>query len=93
MIEIFFEGFASGGGEAVFGAGDASFKKLGAADVVGFLKFAGVDAEIPVSGFEQALEIVEAERIVDGESADNAEAETLVNQAIELRQFGGTSGA
>ena len=55
---------------------------------MGFLELAGVDAEVAVCGFEHAFEIVEAEGIVGGEGADDAEAYPLVNQAIELGEFG-----
>ena len=58
---------------------------------MGFFEFAGVDAEVAVSGFEDALEVVEAEGIVGGEGADDAEADALVNQAVELGEFGGSA--
>ena len=48
-----------------------------------------MDAEVAVGGLEHALEIVEAERFVGGEGADDAEADALVNQAIEFGKFGG----
>jgi hypothetical protein len=92
LIEIFGEGAASGGGEAVFGAGDAAFEKLYAGNVLGFFEFAGVDAEVAVGGFEDALEVVEAEGIVGGEGADDAEADALVDQAVEFGEFGGEGG-
>jgi hypothetical protein len=89
LIEIFGEGAAAGGGEAVLSAGDAAFEKLYARDVLGFLELAGVDAEVAVGGFEDTLEVVEAEGIVGGKGADDAEADTLVNEAIEFGEFGG----
>ena len=46
-----------------------------AGDVAGLFELARVDAEVAVGGFEQAAEVVEAERVVDGERADDAEAE------------------
>jgi hypothetical protein len=48
-----------------------------------------VDAEVAVGSFEHAFEVVEAERLVRGEGADDAEADTLVNEAVELREFWG----
>ena len=51
-----------------------------------------MDAEIAVGGFEHALEVVEAERLVGGESADDAEANALVNEAIKFGEFGGAGG-
>ena len=87
LVEVLGEGAAAGGGQAVFGARDAPLKKLDAGDVLRFLEFAGVNAEIAVGGFEDALEVVEAERIVGREGADDAEANALVNQAVEFREF------
>jgi hypothetical protein len=92
LIEVFGEGAAAGRGEAIFGAGDAAFEELYAGNVLGFFELAGVDAEIAVGGFEHALKVVEAEGIVSGEGADDAEADALVNQAIELGEFGGDGG-
>ena len=92
MVEVFGEGAAAGGGEAIFGAGDAAFEKFYAGDVLGLFEFAGVDTEIAVGGFEDALEVVEAKGIVGGEGADDAEADALVNEAVELGEFGGAGG-
>jgi len=88
LIEVFGESAAAGGGEAIFGAGDAAFEKLYAGNVLGFLELAGVDAEIAVGGLQDTLEIVEAEGVVGGEGADDAETDALVNQAIEFGEFG-----
>ena len=66
QIEIFGESAATGGGEAIFGAGDAAFEIFQAGDVLGSLQLAGVDAEIAVGGFENALEVAEAEAGVGG---------------------------
>jgi hypothetical protein len=48
-----------------------------------------VDAEIAVSGFEDAFEVVETEGIVGSEGADDAETDALVDKAIEFGEFGG----
>jgi hypothetical protein len=93
LIEVLRQGAAAGGGEAIFGARDASFEKLYAGDVLCLFEFAGVDAEIAVCGFEDAFEIVKAEGLVGGESAYDSQANALVNQAIELREFEGTRGS
>jgi hypothetical protein len=47
-----------------------------------------VNTEIAVGRLEHALEVVETERIVGGERADDSEANTLVDQAIKFRKFG-----
>ena len=89
LVEVFGEGAAAGGGEAVLGAGDAAFKKFHAGNVLRFFELAGVDAEVAVGGLEDALEVVEAEGVVGGEGADDAEANAFVDQAIEFGEFGG----
>jgi len=91
LIEILREGATAGGSEAIFGARNATFKKFHAGDVLRFFELASVNAEIAVSRFEYTLEIVEAEGIVGGECADDAETNALVNQAIELGKFGSAS--
>ena len=93
LIQVFGEGAAARDGEAVFGAGDAAFKEFYAGDVLRFFEFAGVDAEISVSGFEDALEVVEAEGIVGGEGADDAEANAFVDEAVEFGELGSARGS
>ena len=88
LIEIFGQGSSAGGGQAIFGARNASFKKLDAGNVLGLLELAGVHAEIAVGGLEHALKVVEAQRIVGCERTDDAEANALMNQAIEFGEFG-----
>ena len=89
LAQIFFQSFASGGGEAIFGARHASFKKFVAGDVASLFQLAGMHAEVAVGGLEQALEVVEAERIVDGQRAHDAQPQSLMDDAIELGQLGG----
>jgi len=90
LVEVSFEGVAACAGELVLSAGHPRFEEFAAADVVGFFEFAGVHAEVAVGSFEQTLEIVEAERIVGGERAENSETQAFVDQAIE---FGERCGA
>ena len=51
------------------------------------LELARMHAEVSVSGFEHALEIVEAQRIVGGQRADDSQANALMDQSVQLRQF------
>src|SRR5579872_1400354 len=88
LIEILGEGSAARGGQAILGTRDTSLEELHAGNVLRLFELAGVNAEIAVGGLEHALEIVEAQRIVGGEGADNAEADALVNEAVELGEFG-----
>ena len=48
-----------------------------------------MDAEVAVGGFENALEVIEAEAGVGGECADDAEANALVNQTVEFGELKG----
>jgi hypothetical protein len=89
LIEIFGEGAATGGREAVLGARDATFEKLYAGNVLRFFELAGVDAEVAVGGLEDTLEVVEAEGVVGRQGADDAETNAFVNQAIEFGKFVG----
>src|SRR5206468_3977230 len=71
--------------------GNTSFEELVTGNVARFLQFAGVDAEIAVGGLEQAAQVVEAQRIVDGQSADETETDAFVNQAVEVGEFVGVA--
>ena len=46
-----------------------------------------MNAEVTVGGFENALEVVEAEAGMGGESAYDAEAKALVYQTVEFGEF------
>jgi len=59
---------------------------------LGFFELASMYAEVAIGSFEDTLEVVEAERIIGCEGADDAEADALVNQAIELGEFVGERG-
>jgi hypothetical protein len=87
LIEVFAQSAAAGRSEAIFGARNASLKKLHAGNVLRFFQLAGVDAEISVGGLEHALEVVKAERVVSGKCTDDAEANALMNKTIELGEF------
>ena len=53
-----------------------------------------MDTEIAVGGLEQGFEFVEGLRAVDGQSADDAQANAFVDEAIEIGGDGlSTSGA
>jgi len=59
---------------------------------LGFFELASMYAEVAIGSFEDTLEVVEAERIIGCEGADDAEADALVNQAIKLGEFVGERG-
>ena len=83
MREVLLERAAAGGGEAVFGPRHAARERLLAGDVLRVFELAGVDAQVAVGRVQQPLEIVERQPIVDGQRADDAEAEALVDEPIE----------
>src|SRR3981189_2843457 len=80
--EVGFEGFAAGGGELVFRSRNSALEAFVANDVVGILEFAGMHTEVAVGGVEEAIEIREAQRVVDREGADDAEAKAFVDDAV-----------
>ena len=43
-----------------------------------------MDAEIAVCGIHQALEIAKSQRFIRGERADDAEAQALMDQSIQI---------
>src|SRR2546423_31449 len=73
VIEIPLERAASGGSESVLRLRHPALERFSTGYVFRFLKLPGVDAQITVGRLHQLLEIAEAERIVDSESADDAE--------------------
>lgn len=86
VTQIFFERTAAGGSQFVFGLGQAPFEKLRAGDVACFFEFARVYAQIAISRIHQVLQIAEAQRFIRRERTDNSEAQTFVNQTIEIRR-------
>src|SRR5690606_37093453 len=78
--------------QAEVGTRDPAIEALPALDVSRLLELAGVNAQVAVGGTEHRLELVEAEALVDGEHADDAEPHPLVDQAIEVdgATFGGS---
>src|SRR5450432_4206420 len=84
MIQVTLEGFSSGRGEAKFGFRPASVERFRANDVVGFFESAGVNAQVAVGGLEHGFQLVEGERTVYGQCADDTESHAFVDQAVEI---------
>src|SRR5262245_35568629 len=74
VIEVALERPASSRRDGVIGTRHATLERLGAADVIGFLELSRVHAQIAVGGLHQLFEIVEAERLVHRQGAQDAEA-------------------
>ena len=84
MAEIAIERFFASGGDAVIRARHATIETFAALDVAGVFELARVHAEIAVAGLQDRLELVEGQPFVHRERRDDAEAKTLVNDAIEI---------
>src|SRR2546422_3202972 len=84
VVQVALQRAPPGGGEAILGLGNPPLERLGARDVLCLLEPARVHAQVPVRGLEQGLELVEAQQIVHGERAHDAEAPPLVDQPVEL---------
>ncbi len=61
-------------------------ERLVAGDVLRVLELARVHAQVAVGRVQQALQIVERQPLVHRQRADDAEAQALVNQAIEVQR-------
>src|SRR5215469_315125 len=84
VIEITLQSAPARRGQTIFGFRQTSVEGLGADDVVGFFELTSVHAEVAVGRLEHGLQFVEGQRAVNRESADDAKADTLVDQAIEI---------
>src|SRR6266550_1869523 len=83
VVKVALEGTAAASRQSILRLGHPAREGFRARDVFGFLELARVDAEIAVGRLHQLLEITEAERIVDGQRADDAEAEAFVNEPVQ----------
>src|SRR5215207_9882648 len=83
VVEIPFQRATSAHRNAVFGLRNAALERFRALYVIRFLELPSMDAQVPVGCLHELLQIVEAHRFVHGERAENAEAQSLVNEAIE----------
>src|SRR5712691_10455025 len=83
VVQVVLQGTPAGARQPVFGLRDPSFERLRAGDVRRLLELAGVHAQVAVCGLQERLELVEAEAVVHGERAHDAEAHALVDQPVE----------
>src|SRR5690606_37193196 len=79
--------------EAVLGARDPAVEGLRAFHVPGLLELPGVHAQVAVRRTEELLQVVEGQRVVDGEGAHDAEADAFVDDAIQLDGVGARAAA
>src|SRR5262249_55526114 len=92
VVEVALERAPSGRRQAILGLRQAPLEGLRARDVLGVLELARVDAEVPVGRLQELLEIVERERLVDREGADDAETHPFVDEPVELGSGRGGPG-
>src|SRR5579864_3891331 len=82
VIEVPLEGPPPRRGQAILGFGQAAGERFLAQDVVSFFQLAGVNAQITVGRFQQSFELVEGQRAIDGQRADNSQADALMNETV-----------
>src|SRR5450631_2925360 len=87
MLEIPQQRLSSDVGDAVARLRAPRFERLRAGDVPGFLQLAGVSAQVAVADIEEGLQFVEGEFFVRRESAHDAEAHALIDQAVQSAVF------
>src|ERR1700691_1226820 len=85
MLEVAQQGFFPDRCNAVLRSRSTGLERLGAHYIARFLELARVSAQIAVADVEQGFEFVEGELLVHGERTHDAEADPLVNQAIDSR--------
>jgi pimeloyl-ACP methyl ester carboxylesterase len=83
--QVLLERAPAGGGEAVFGARHPSLERLVDGDVLRVLELPGMHAQVAIRRLEQRLQLVERQPIVDGQRADDAEPQPLMDQPIEAQ--------
>src|SRR5213076_1725364 len=84
VVQVALQRAPPGSGEPILGLRNPSLERLRASDVLRLLEPARVHAQIAVRRLEQGLELVEAQRLVDGQRAHDAKAHALVDQPVEL---------
>src|SRR3954452_24188522 len=91
--QVALQGPPAGGAQTVLGAGHPTFERLGAHDVSGLFELARVHAQVAIGGLQQALELIEGERLVDRERTHDGQPHPLVNEAVELERAVGRRAA
>src|ERR1700687_5240975 len=92
VVQVALQGPAPGGRQSILRLRQAPVERLCANDVIGFFKLAGVNTEVAVGGFKQGLELIERERAIHCQRADNSQADAFMDQAVEIRGHGFPSG-
>src|SRR5579862_6066845 len=69
MIEITLQCPTTGGRQTILRMRQPATERLLTANVAGFLQLARVDAQVPIRGLHELLQLVEAQHLVDGQRA------------------------
>jgi hypothetical protein len=83
LLQITLQGSTTGRRESKLGVWESAGKSLCATDVSGFLELAGVDAQVAVGRFDELLQFIEAQDVVDRQGADDPQSEPLMDNAVE----------
>src|SRR5450759_3782537 len=84
VVQIAIERTPPGGGQPVLGMRNAAREALDAVHIPRFFQLARMDTQVAVGGIQQFLEFAEGQRIVDGERAENTQAQAFVDQAVDF---------
>src|SRR5216684_7087479 len=74
--------------QPVFGFWQASVERFGAHDVIGFFQLAGMHAQVAVGSFQQRFQLVESQRAVYRQRADDPQPYSLVDQPVQIGRHG-----
>src|SRR5271156_5048332 len=86
VVQILFQRAATGARQAIFGFRHAPVESFRTAQIAGVFQLARMDAQVAVRGAQQLFQLVESERFVHGERADDSKARTLVDQTVQIRR-------
>jgi hypothetical protein len=82
MGQVPLQSFPAQRRQAVFGLGHTTVKVFRACDILSLLQLAGMHAQVAVRGFQQAIQLVETQFLVDGQSAHDAQPDSFVNEPV-----------
>src|SRR5215469_13026104 len=84
MVEVALERAPPGRSQPIVGLGEPSFEVFIAGNVTRFLELARVNAEVSVGRAQQSFEVIEAERLIHRQRADDPKPHPLVDQPVQI---------
>src|SRR5580704_618854 len=88
LFQVVFQRAPASRSQLEFRSRLAPNERLCTAYVSRLFELAGMDTQVPVGDLQQSLEIVERERVVDRERADDAQSNAFVDYRIESQRLG-----